>query len=94
MWAIFEPLSIFVSSQWLDSRCLRIDSDSTNSIKWIRDPSLAPWKYILWVLKIDCLKNRLKGWNIVHTSRSVSSVAGQLTKEGMLREAALLNEFP
>ena len=42
--AIKEALLIFSASKWNSSHGLIIESDSKNTVQWISNPLVVPWK--------------------------------------------------
>ncbi|XVF66465.1 hypothetical protein PTKIN_Ptkin10aG0038000 [Pterospermum kingtungense] len=40
--AVKEAIGIFSASQWVDSHCMVIESDSANVVKWVRYPNTVP----------------------------------------------------
>ncbi|EOY00278.1 Uncharacterized protein TCM_010121 [Theobroma cacao] len=89
---IREAFILFSNSIWANNYYLVIESDSRNAIKWINDPRKTPWRLRKWMLHIEVLKKRVKGWKARHTLREGNRKADQLANEGVggLRPCALL----
>ncbi|OMO67980.1 hypothetical protein COLO4_29951 [Corchorus olitorius] len=67
---------------------LTIESDSSNTVKWVKDPSSAPWHFRQIMMRIELLKQRLGHWDIILIPRSVNSMADGLAKQGVCRNIA------
>ncbi|EOY16579.1 Uncharacterized protein TCM_035385 [Theobroma cacao] len=90
---IKEAFILFSNSIWANNYFLVIESDSRNAIKWINDPQKTPWRLRKWMLHIEVLKKRVKGWKARHTLREGNCEADQLAKERVGREIDLLEFF-
>ena len=57
--AVREAMCIFVSSKWINSHRLIIESDSSNVVRWILNPNSIPWKLKIFNSHIEALKLQL-----------------------------------
>ncbi|XVE67532.1 hypothetical protein DITRI_Ditri08aG0168500 [Diplodiscus trichospermus] len=69
---------------------LIVESDSSNVVKWLREPLTAPWKMRSIILQIENLKNMLIGWSVQHILREGNSLADSLAKTEVHRVTQLL----
>ena len=54
--AVREALQLFVVTRWTPSHKLIIESDSSNVVKWLSNPSGAPWRMKRYMAHIVTLK--------------------------------------
>ncbi|WRX17794.1 hypothetical protein QQP08_010281 [Theobroma cacao] len=54
---------------------------------------MAAWRTWRWILEIESLKTRLKGWIIFHTMREGNEKADRLDNEGIGRTQNLMLWF-
>ena len=88
--AVREAMHIFLSSSWMNSHKLIIESDSSNVVKWIHDPQSVPGKMKKYISHIEALKTQLKEWGLVHISRENNEMADFLAKAAVFRDNDLL----
>ncbi|OMO82752.1 hypothetical protein COLO4_22852 [Corchorus olitorius] len=86
--AVKEALSIYSTSCWAQMFPLTIESDSSNTVKWVKDPSSAPWRFRQIMMRIELFKQSLGSWDIVLIPRSTNSMADGLAKQGVCRNIA------
>ncbi|XVF38399.1 hypothetical protein REPUB_Repub20aG0098300 [Reevesia pubescens] len=91
--AIFEAFKIFVSSKWVSSFVLVIESDCSNAVKWFNNNHLFPWRLKRFCPLIDSFKNSVLDWKIQHVVREANDVADAFAKEGACRTSDLLVLF-
>ncbi|XVE60101.1 hypothetical protein DITRI_Ditri05aG0100000 [Diplodiscus trichospermus] len=72
------------------SRKLYIESDSKNTVQWVCNPNLVPWRIRNIINHIENLKLQVKEWRIGHVFRERNQEAEKLAKEGINRESGLL----
>ncbi|XVE77075.1 hypothetical protein DITRI_Ditri13aG0032800 [Diplodiscus trichospermus] len=83
--AIKEALSIYFSFQWVNSHRLIIESDSSNEVKWVTNPTSVPWRLRWIVVQIENLKLQFSNWTIKHVLREANELANSLAKSGVHR---------
>ncbi|OMP02587.1 hypothetical protein CCACVL1_02751 [Corchorus capsularis] len=54
--AVREAFLIFSASSWANLNPVVIESDSSNTVKWVQNPSFAPWRFRQIMMKIETLK--------------------------------------
>lgn len=77
---------LFIQSKWADKYRLVIESDSTNGVKWVKEPNSVPWRFKKWMLQIEAFKRKVSGWQIKHVLREGNKDTDTLAKEGVNRE--------
>ncbi|XVF82522.1 hypothetical protein PTKIN_Ptkin16aG0056100 [Pterospermum kingtungense] len=78
--SVREGFLLFISSQWVVSHKLIIESDSINALKWVLNPTPVPWRIKHMISHIENLKLFVVMWSICHTLREANSVADNLAK--------------
>ncbi|XVF81381.1 hypothetical protein PTKIN_Ptkin15bG0150400 [Pterospermum kingtungense] len=91
--AIREAFLLFTALQWSCSHNLVIESDSSNAVKWVNFPFVAPWAMRSFLNQIEALKSRVLNWRVVHVNREINFVVDTLAKEAALREDELIEFF-
>ncbi|XVF83529.1 hypothetical protein PTKIN_Ptkin16aG0496200 [Pterospermum kingtungense] len=87
---IREAYILFTASQWSHSHKLVIESDSSNVVKWVSYPSIAPWAMRRFFNQIEALKSGVQNWRVIHVNRERNFMANTLAKEAVLREDELI----
>ena len=83
-------MHIFLHSRWMRSHKLIIESDSSNTVKWIHNPQTVPWRMKKYISHIEVLKSQLKEWDTVYIPRDSNEMADALAKAGVFRRNELL----
>ncbi|XVF66579.1 hypothetical protein PTKIN_Ptkin10aG0048600 [Pterospermum kingtungense] len=88
--AIREAFILFLSSTWVMSSKLIVESDSMVAVDWARKPSSVPCRVRNFINHLENLKLKCKDWKIVHIFRKANQVADKLAKEEVQREASFV----
>ncbi|XVF66499.1 hypothetical protein PTKIN_Ptkin10aG0041000 [Pterospermum kingtungense] len=88
--AIREAFLTFIDSPYVYNCALIVESDSKNAVTWVNSPLSAPWRVLNFINHIECLKRKLRKWEVVHIFREANQVADQLAKEGVSRTSDLV----
>ncbi|EOX96525.1 Uncharacterized protein TCM_005759 [Theobroma cacao] len=83
--AVKEAAVIFAASTWRSSVKLMIECDSSNVVKWVRNPSVVPWRLRKEIIFIHNMLTRIDEWQIGHILRSANGDADTLAKGGVQR---------
>ena len=88
--AVREAMRLFISSCWATSHKLIIESDSSNVVKWIRNPQSVPWSMKRIISHIVVLKVQIKECDVMHILRECNDMADGLAKAGVSRSNNLM----
>ena len=88
--AVRKAMHIFLHSRWMRSYKLIIESDSSNTVKWIHNPQTVFWRMKKYISHIEVLKSQLKEWDTVYIPRDSNEMADALAKAGVFRRNELL----
>ncbi|XVF57055.1 hypothetical protein PTKIN_Ptkin06aG0172600 [Pterospermum kingtungense] len=88
--AIREALIVFISSPWVFSDGLIIESDSKFATNWVLNPALPTWKVRNFVNHIENLKSQVLEFRVMQIYREANRTTDALAKEGTDRETNLL----
>ena len=85
--AIRHALRLLVKTDWMGSKELTIESDSTVAVAWAKGEGGRPWK--LWKIsnEIDLCVDFLKKVNFVKIFREANGFADSLAKIGVLKSS-------
>lgn len=64
---------------------MAIECDSSNVVKWVSNPSVAPWRFRWLLNQIENLKLSLRDWIIAHILREGNEIVDGLGKAGVTR---------
>ncbi|XVF67225.1 hypothetical protein PTKIN_Ptkin10aG0103200 [Pterospermum kingtungense] len=81
--AICEAFLTFIDSPYVYNCALIVESDSKNAVTWVNSPLSAPWRVLNFINHIECLKRKLRKWEVVHIFKEANQVVDQLAKEGV-----------
>lgn len=93
LFALRETLSLFSSSQWVNSNHLEIECGNLNVVKWLSNPGTAPWRFKSLMLHIENLKLKIKSWSISQIYRESNIDTDALAKAGVQRTEDLFEVF-
>ena len=91
--AVREALQLFVTSHWASSHKLIIESDSSNVVKWMSNPSDAPWRMKKYIGRMDICKQQLLSCDFILIPREGNDMADELAKAGVDRQHDLVAFF-
>ena len=91
--AVWEALRLFATSRWAPSHKLIIESDSSNVVKWMTNPSEASWRMKRHMGHIVTLKQELLCCEFVYIPREANEMADVLAKSGVTRQHDLVALF-
>ena len=91
--AVRKAMCIFVSSNWIHSHRLIIESNSSHVVRWILNPNSIPWKLKKFMSHIEAFKLQLKSCQIVQIPRQCNTVADALAKSGVFRRNVLMVKY-
>ncbi|XVE81888.1 hypothetical protein DITRI_Ditri15bG0102200 [Diplodiscus trichospermus] len=83
--AVREAIVLFSQSQWVQTHRLIKESDSLNTVKWLKNPVLTPWRLRKFAVQVINLGESFLGWSINHTYREANELANSLAKSGIQR---------
>ncbi|EOY10114.1 Uncharacterized protein TCM_025492 [Theobroma cacao] len=87
--AIKDVVLFYVALIWCSSHALWIETDSINAVKWIQDPSNAPWRLRSHVIQLSNQLSKVRNWRINHIRKSANEAIDSLAKEGIQWERNL-----
>ncbi|XVF82263.1 hypothetical protein PTKIN_Ptkin16aG0031700 [Pterospermum kingtungense] len=76
--AICEAFLIFIDSPFVSNNALIVESDSKNAVTWVNSSLLGPWRVLNFINHIECLKKKLRKWEVIHIFREANQAADQL----------------
>ena len=88
--AVREALKMFTTSRWAISHRLVIESDSSNVVNWMRDPSGAPWAMKRFMAQMEYFKQQLLSCDFASIPREGNNLADALAKSGVSRQHDLI----
>ena len=88
--AVREALRIFVSSRWVLTHRLIIESDSSNVVNWVCNSHDIPWIMKRFMGHLENFKEQLLGWEIVFILREGNDLANALAKSRVSRHHDLV----
>ncbi|EOY07954.1 Uncharacterized protein TCM_022286 [Theobroma cacao] len=91
--AVREAFVIFSTSRWKNDYSLCIESDSSNAVKWTKQPDTAPWKMRKWLIQMERMKEELNGWTIRHIMRETNERVDNLAKQGVQLQSDIIQIF-
>ena len=91
--AVHEALKVFAASRWSSSNRLIIESDSSNVVSWLLNPSRSPWRMKRILAQMEYFKQQLLGCDFVFSSREGNTTADALAKSGVSRQNDLLVSY-
>ena len=83
--AVREALKVFTSTRWASTHRLIIESDSTNVVKWMLNPSGVPWSMKRHMAHIELYKLQLLSCDCIFIPREGNVMADTLAKSGVFR---------
>ncbi|XVF77633.1 hypothetical protein PTKIN_Ptkin14bG0062000 [Pterospermum kingtungense] len=83
--AAFEAFKLFISSLWVSTHKLLLESDSTNAVMWISNPSSAPWRFRWLINNIENIKRLIPNWSVNDTLQEANVVVDILANAGINR---------
>ncbi|XVF57447.1 hypothetical protein PTKIN_Ptkin06aG0206200 [Pterospermum kingtungense] len=91
--AIREAFMLFDANHWTSSFNLIIESDSSNAVGWVLNPSSGPWNVRSIIFQTEFFKTKIPNWAIIHTRREGNEEADKLAKEGAFSLTSGLHWF-
>ena len=84
--AVREALKLLVATRWASSHRLVIESDSSNVVKWMLNPLVAPWSMKRHMAHIEICKQQLLSCDFVFIPRERNDMTDALAKSGVFRQ--------
>ncbi|GLU10942.1 hypothetical protein SLE2022_277170 [Rubroshorea leprosula] len=83
--AICEALEMFLASDWVTSRSLIIETNSSRAVSWVRDRARIPWCCVSIFNKILSLLRSVPSVQFHHVPREANAFADGLARSGVHR---------